>query len=99
MSSMQDQMLDVLSSQQDAAAGGWFDCEVDYVGPADDGVIYIRLREGNGAFDRWFKACDSHKREMLATAFTAITTGLRVKAALDTTDEYGTIMRLSVYRL
>jgi len=35
---------------------------------------------------------------MLATALTAITTGLRVTAFLTTTDEYGTLNRLYITR-
>ena len=61
-----------------ASPGGWFNCSVNFACPADDGVIYIHLREEGGQFDRWYKAYDGMKREMLATALTAITTGLPV---------------------
>jgi hypothetical protein len=81
-----------------AAPGGWFDCAVNLVGPAEAGVIYIHLRENNGQFDRWYQAYDAVKKEMLATALSAISTGLRVSVYLTTTDEYGTINRLYVHR-
>jgi hypothetical protein len=83
---------------EQAAPGGWFDCAVNYAGPAETGVVYIHLRERNGQFDRWYQAFDIVKREMLATALTAMSTGLRVTAFVDTTDEYGTLNRLYVVR-
>lgn len=83
-----------LASQADVAAGGWFECVVDYAGPAEDGAVYMHLREQGGAFDRWYKATEVFKREMLATALTALTSGLAVSAALSTTDEYGVCERL-----
>lgn len=101
MSSPQDQALDqLLATQQDAAAapGGWFNCLVMWTGPAEDGTVFIFLHERNGAFDRWYRAVEVSKREMLATALTAITTGTPVAALLTTSDEYGTINRLYVSR-
>jgi hypothetical protein len=82
----------------EAAPGGWFDCAVNLVGPAEDGVIYIHLRERNGQFDLWYRAYDTMKKEMLATALSSISTSLPVTANLTTTDEYGTINRLYVRR-
>jgi hypothetical protein len=81
-----------------AAAGGWFACNVTMTGPAETGEIYIRLREVGGQFEKWFSAVGQERKEMLATALTAISTGYRVTAALSTTDEYGTINRLYVTR-
>lgn len=92
-----EQATNPLDSQANASAGGWFDCTVDYAGPAEDGVIYIHLRDRAGAFDRWYKATEVCKREMLATALTAITSGLPVSAALATQDEYGVLERLYVH--
>jgi hypothetical protein len=81
-----------------AAAGGWFTCNVTMTGPAESGEIYIRLREVGGSFERWYSAVGQERKEMLATALTAIATGYRVTVALTTTDEYGTINRLYVMR-
>jgi hypothetical protein len=92
-----EQGTNPLESQADASAGGWFDCTVNYAGPAEDGVIYIHLHERSGVFNKWFKATEVCKREMLATALTAITSGLPVAAALATQDEYGVLERLYVH--
>jgi hypothetical protein len=79
------------------ADGGWFDCEVIRAGPAQDGTIYIALRDVGDAFpSRWFTAVAPMEREMLATALTAISTGIRVRASLASTDENATINRLYV---
>jgi hypothetical protein len=82
----------------DAAPGGDFDCDVDLAGTRDDGSVAIFLRERHGAFARWYEAGGSAKREMLATALTAIATGKPVGAFLTTTDEHGTIQQLFVRR-
>jgi hypothetical protein len=69
---------------------------VTKAGPADDSKIYIRLAEKQGAWDRWFAAIEAFEKEMLATALTAISTDNEVDVLLETTDEYGRIMRLYV---
>src|SRR6266850_4716857 len=76
--------------------GGWFRCRVTKAGPAEDNKIYIRLAEKQGSWERWFSAIDAFKKEMLATALTAISTGNEVDVSLETIDEYGRIMRLYV---
>jgi hypothetical protein len=81
-----------------AAPGGDFDCNVDLAGSRGDGSVAIFLRERNGAFARWYEASDPAKREMLATALTAISTSQPVSAYLTTTDEHGTIIQLFVRR-
>jgi len=78
------------------APGGWFNCSVNLAGPAEDGTVYIHLRETGGQFDRWYSATTGMKREMLATALAALTSGKMVSAYISTTDEYGTINRLYV---
>jgi hypothetical protein len=87
-------------SAQRAAPGGWFDCEVIRVGPAEDGKIYIGLRPLAGQWPgwRWYSAVSTQRKEMLATALTAITNELHVTVALSTTDAYGTINRCYVAR-
>jgi len=79
-----------------AAAGGWFDCIVNLTGPAEDGTVFIHLRERAGQFDRWYSATQSMKKEMLATALVALSSNKPVSANLNTTDEYGVINRLYV---
>lgn len=83
-----------------AAPGGWFGCDVLRVGPVEDGKIYIGLRDrGNGwPGARWYSAVPGYRKEMLATALTAISLQLPVSAALTTTDEYGEINRLYIMR-
>jgi hypothetical protein len=78
----------------------WHTCDVVRTGPAEDGTIFIRLRDVGGAFpSRWFPAAGPTKREMLATALTAITTGLHVNAFLTSTTEYqGVVNRLYLSR-
>lgn len=83
---------------QKAAPGGSFTCTVNRAGPAENGAILIHLREASGKFDRWYTANNAVKKEMLATALTAISTGLKVSAFVATTDEYGTLNRLYITR-
>ena len=69
------------------------------VGAAENGIIYMRLRPLGGEFpSRWFEAANQVKREMLATALTAITTELHVNANIEARDEYKTLNRLYVSR-
>ena len=76
--------------------GGWFNCQVVMAGPAEDENIYIRLRERQGTFERWYSAVPRIRREMLATALTAISLGLSVDVNLASTTEYSRINRLYV---
>jgi hypothetical protein len=81
-----------------AAPGGWFTCDVTMAGPTEDGSIWIRLREVGGQWERWYSPVSIVRKEMFATALTAITTGFRVWAALSTTDEWGPIERMYIIR-
>ena len=87
-----------VAPEAEAAPGGRFTCAVTWDGPAETGDIWIRLREVGGQFERWYSPVSQVKKEMLATALTAITTGFRVSAALSTTDEWGPIERLYIKR-
>lgn len=80
------------------APGGWFTCRVQKTGPAEDGNIYVALRDENGSFNHWFKASTAIQREILSTALTAISTGLLVDVAIDSTDEYSTLNRIYIKR-
>jgi hypothetical protein len=78
----------------------WVNSEVVRAGAADENsTIFIRLRPLGGEFSaRWFVAATPVKREMLATALTAITTALRVNAHIEARAEYSTLHRLYVTR-
>lgn len=87
-----------LEAPAQAAAGGWFSCNVNMTGPGENGNIYVHLREVSGRFDQWYVATAAVKKEILATALTAISASLQVSCYLTTTDQYGTINRLFVAR-
>jgi hypothetical protein len=73
----------------------WYKCQVTKAGPADDGKVYIGLRDLEGTFDdTWFYAVESKEKEMLATALAAITTGLPVSTSLESAEAYSRINRL-----
>ena len=75
----------------------WYDCDVIRAGPGGDGSIYIMLRDKAAAFDStWFVALPAQQKEMLATALTAVTTGLSVRASLDAITENTQINRLYI---
>lgn len=63
----------------------WFHCHVNAAGANADGEIYILLDDTGAAFPArtGFIADRSVKREMLATALTAISTGQTVGAELE----------------
>lgn len=64
----------------------WFNnCVVTRAGPtADRGRFFVALTDRGGAFsDRFFLCEESIKRELLATALTAISTGNRVEASVE----------------
>ena len=75
----------------------WYNCDVVRAGPGGDDTIAIMLRDKAGAFpSRWFVALPAQRKEMLATALTAITTGFSVRASLNAIDENTVINRLYV---
>jgi hypothetical protein len=78
----------------------WVTSEVVRTGAAEDGTVFVRLRPLGGEFpgSRWFPAAQAVKKEILATALTAITTQLHVNARLVELDEYSTLNRLYVSR-
>ena len=82
--------------EAEAAPGGWFTCTITAAGPTEDGSIWMQLREVGGQWERWYSPVSLVKKEMLATALTAITMGVPVLAALSTTDEWGPIERLYI---
>jgi hypothetical protein len=87
-----------LAAPGQAAPGGWFSCNVNMTGPGENGDIFVHLREVNGRFDTWYLAAASVKKEILATALTAISASLQVSVYVTTTDQYGTLNRLFVVR-
>jgi hypothetical protein len=57
----------------------------------------MALKAIDGSFERWFQAFPAMQKEMLATALCAMSTGMRVEAALpDSLQEYSVIERLYV---
>jgi hypothetical protein len=79
------------------APGGWFLCNVVSAGPDETGSVNVRLTDSGGTFNtRWFGAVATAKREMLATALVAMTSGFRVDALLVSTDEYSQLDRLYI---
>ena len=78
----------------------WFlNCEVTRTGPtADQDKTFVQLSNRSGAFrDRWFTAAPSVRRELLATALTAISLGSRVEALVDDgAPEFGTLYTMYV---
>jgi hypothetical protein len=72
----------------------FFNCEVTRTGPTSDGdKTLVQLSNRSGAFsDRWFTAAQSVRKELLATALTAISLGSRVEALVDDgAPEFGTL--------
>ncbi|MGC6176275.1 hypothetical protein [Lacrimispora sp. 38-1] len=77
----------------------WATCKVTSTGPAEDGNIYIGLRslDVNPPFTNWFKAVEGERKEMLATALTAISTGNNVTTLLTDSKPYSIINRLYIH--
>jgi hypothetical protein len=76
----------------------WVRCTVERAGPADDGTIYIALRATDNSFNNWYSAGPAVKKEMLATALTAISLQKEVDAFISDVAPYSTINRLYVNR-
>src|SRR3981081_1943614 len=78
----------------------WFrNCNVVLTGQnVEDNRAVVGLTDGDGAFaDRQFYAADAVRKELLATALTAIGTGQLVQAAVDDgAPEFGTLHALYV---
>ena len=74
----------------------WAECKVTRAGPAEDGTIFIHLREKSGAFNFWFKAVPNMKKEMLATALAAMNMDKNVQVWLEGTTAYSEVRRLYV---
>lgn len=65
-------------------------------GPAENGVVYIALRPADNSWHRWFQAEPSIKKEMLASALTAVSGSKKVQVFLTSTTQYSTIRRLYI---
>ena len=76
----------------------WVNCEVMRAGPAENGVIYIALKNVDGSFNHWFQAVTAMKKEMLATALSAMSMEKLVSADVTDTVAYSTINRLYVLK-
>ena len=81
-----------------AHAGVWYTCTVEKAGSGWRDHVYIRLSDTGGSFTNvCFVAPDGRKKEMLAIALTAMTTGKNVSVNLSSTTPGSVI--LEVYLL
>ena len=79
-------------------AGVWYTCTVDRAGTGWNDHVYIMLSATGGSFTNvCFTAPDGRKKEMLAIALTAMTTGKNVSVNLSSTTPGSVI--LEVYLL
>ena len=72
-------------------AGVWYTCTVEKAGSGGGNHVYIWLSDTNDppAFtNRCFTAPDGRKKEMLATALTAMTTNKQVEVGLVNLDSF-----------
>jgi hypothetical protein len=77
----------------------FYNCRVKSAGASHDNEVRIRLENlAPPDFDHNFFAIPSQRREMLATALTAITTGLPVNVELHSTDVNARIMNFAIIR-
>ena len=77
-----------------AARAGWYTCTVNMAGPGWGTHCYIKLSDtaATPAFEnRWFVALSSQKKEMLATALTAMTNNMNVWVHIDSPNAYSII--------
>lgn len=78
-------------------AAQWFKCTVTRAGPAEDGNVYIGLKDIDGTFNsQWFTANQAVRREMLETALAAMASDFRVSAQIEGTHEYSILNRLYI---
>jgi hypothetical protein len=81
-----------------------FNCEVRSVGSQENTEFpaILLLRNTDGDFpgrdvsEVWFHAVPSRQREILAVALTAMSIGYRVRADVDSTDDYAWLRRLFI---
>lgn len=92
--------FEALREEPAPSAGGWFTCEVGAAGPAEDGTIYVLLKDVGGAFPyQWYYAIVNERKEMLATALAAITSGIKVTVYLVSKDPYSQINRMYIWKV
>jgi len=78
-----------------AHAGVWYTCTVDKAGTGWKDHVYIRLSDTGGSFTNvCFVAPDGRKKEMLAIALTAMTTGKNVSVNLRGTTPGSVILEM-----
>lgn len=73
---------------------GWYICKVNMAGPGWGNRCFIKLSDtaASPAFKKtWFVALDSQKKEMLATALTAMDNNCNVVVYIGSTSEYSII--------
>jgi hypothetical protein len=67
-------------------------------GPAENGVIYVALKNVDGSFNHWFQATAVMKNQILATALSAMSLDKKVSVHLSDTTPYSTVNRLYVLK-
>jgi hypothetical protein len=84
---------DPLKFQESRVPKKEYFCTVNQAGPNSNGretakpVIYMMLTDSNAEFLKfWFFAAENSRKEMLAVALSAMSTGARVSAVVDAPD-------------
>jgi len=75
-------------------ASGWYSCYIDSTGPAEDGKIYIWLRDEEGRFSGWFSADSRIAQDALSVALDALINKKLCNVALTNTKSYSEIQRI-----
>jgi hypothetical protein len=86
----------ITKKQELGAAGGWYNCYVDAVGPAEDGKIYIWLRDKAGIVNAWFYANSTIAQNALPVAIAALINRKIVSVSLIDTAAYSRIDRIYI---
>ena len=73
----------------------WYTCTVVSAGPAEDGIVYIKLNDVGSKFgDTWFRAAPVIKDNALRVALAAITDDKKVSATMADIAPYSQINRI-----
>ncbi len=78
----------------------WYTASILKAGAAEDGTVFIYLKDTTGHFDNWFKAYPnlSVKNRMLTVALKAIELNKHVAVNLSSQSAYSTINRLYILK-
>ncbi len=76
----------LLFSAQAIAASDWYHCYISLAGLGGQGGTYLRLTDAGDSpqfMEKVFRVPDSHSKEMLAIALTAVSANLKVFVFVD----------------